>query len=76
MGVRLPEPIPRRTGLVVQADSFDRRRLRTTVGIVLTSNTRLLDVPGNVLLPKTSTGLPKDSVASVRPETQFRRGGE
>lgn len=32
---------------------------------MLTSNTRLLDAPGNVLLPAKSTGLPKDSVANV-----------
>ena len=35
------------------------------LGVVLTSNTRLLDAPGNVLLPSKSTGLPKDSVANV-----------
>ena len=38
------------------------------VGIVITSNTRLLDAPGNVLLPAKAVGLPKDSVANV---TQF-----
>jgi mRNA interferase MazF len=35
------------------------------LGVVLTSNTRLLDAPGNVLLPAKSAGLPKDSVANV-----------
>ena len=35
------------------------------MGIVLTSKTRLLDAPGNVLLPAKCTGLPKDSVAAV-----------
>lgn len=33
--------------------------------MVLTSNTRLLDAPGNVLLSAQATGLPKDSVANV-----------
>lgn len=33
--------------------------------MVLTSNTRLLDAPGNVLLPAQTTGLPKDSVVNV-----------
>jgi mRNA interferase MazF len=51
--------------LVVQADSFNRSKLRTIIGVVLTSNTRLLDAPGNVLLPATSTGLPKDSIVNV-----------
>lgn len=34
-------------------------------GVVLTSRTRYLDAPGNVLLPATETGLPRDSVATV-----------
>jgi mRNA interferase MazF len=32
---------------------------------VVVSNVRLLDAPGNVLLPASSTSLPKDSVANV-----------
>lgn len=55
----------RRPVLVVQSDSFNRSRLRTVLALVLTSNARLLDAPGNVLLPATSTGLPGDSVANV-----------
>lgn len=35
------------------------------VAVVLTSNTRLLDAPGNVLVPAQEAGLPKDSVANV-----------
>lgn len=35
------------------------------IGIALTSNTRYLDAPGNVLLPAHRSGLPKDSVANV-----------
>ena len=59
------EPGFRRPILIVQADAFNRSRLRTLLGVVLTSNMRLLDAPGNVLLPATTTGLPKDSVANV-----------
>jgi len=59
------EPGFRRPVLVVQADAFNRSRLRTVLGLVLSSNPRLLDAPGNVLLPAKSTGLPKDSVANV-----------
>jgi len=51
--------------LVVQADAFNRSRLRTVLGVILTSNARLVDMPGNVLLPAKSTGLPRDSVANV-----------
>lgn len=59
------EPGFRRPILVVQADAFNRSRLRTVVGVALTSRTRYLDAPGNVLLPASDTGLPKDSVANV-----------
>ena len=59
------EPGFRRPVLVVQSDAFNRSRLRTALAVVLTSNARLLDAPGNVLLPAGATGLPKDSVANV-----------
>lgn len=59
------EPGFRRPVLVIQADAFNRSRLRTVLCIVLTSNTRLLDAPGNVLLREGASGLPRDSVANV-----------
>jgi len=59
------EPGFRRPVLVVQADAFNRSRLRTIIAVVLTSNLRLLDAPGNVLIPAAASGLPKDSVANV-----------
>lgn len=55
----------RRPVLIVQADSFNRSRLRTVLAVVLTSNAALLAAPGNVLLPSKQTGLPRDSVANV-----------
>ena len=51
--------------LVVQSDAFNRSRLRTVVSVVLTSNLRLVDAPGNVFVPRKAAGLPKDSVANV-----------
>ncbi len=59
------EPEFRRPLVIVQADSFNRSRLRTVIAVVLSSNMRLLDAPGNVLLPSNDTGLPKDSTAVV-----------
>lgn len=59
------EPRFRRPVLVVQADAFNRSRLRTFLAVALTSNTRLLEAPGNVLLPARVTGLPRDSVANL-----------
>ena len=59
------EPGFRRPLLIVQDDAFNRSRIATTIAVVLTSNLRLLDAPGNVLVPKRVSGLPKDSVANV-----------
>lgn len=66
----LPEPVgsepgSRRPVLVVQADSYNRSRLRTVVVVALTSNLRLAEAPGNVLIPADRSGLPGDSVANV-----------
>jgi mRNA interferase MazF len=55
----------RRPLLIVQDDAFNRSRIRTVVTIVLTSNLRLVDAPGNVLIPAKASGLPKDSVGNV-----------
>jgi mRNA interferase MazF len=51
--------------LVVQGDAYNRSRLATTIVAVLTSNTALAAIPGNVFLPAVATGLPKDSVVNV-----------
>lgn len=59
------EPGYRRPVLIVQADSFNRSRLQTAVAVILTSNLRLVEAPGNVLVPAQSSGLPRDSVANV-----------
>lgn len=59
------QPGFRRPVIIVQADGFNRSRLETTLALSVTSNLRLVDAPGNVLLPAAVTGLPKDSVANV-----------
>lgn len=59
------QPGFRRPVVVVQSDSFNRSNIATVVVIPLTSNLRLANAPGNVLLDATITGLPKDSVANV-----------
>lgn len=59
------EPAFRRPLLIVQDDAFNRSRIRTVIAVVLTSNLRLLDAPGNVLIPAKLSGLSKDSVANV-----------
>jgi mRNA interferase MazF len=59
------EPGFRRPVLIVQSDAFNRSRIRTVIAVVLTANLRLVDAPGNVLVPARASGLPKDSVANV-----------
>lgn len=51
--------------LVIQAGDYNRSRLATAVVAVLTSNTALAAMPGNVFLPAAATGMAKDSVANV-----------
>jgi mRNA interferase MazF len=58
-------PAKRRPVLVIQSDPFNASRLNTTVAAVITSNTALAAMPGNVFLPATASGLPKDSVVNV-----------
>jgi len=63
--VRDSRPAKRRPVLVIQADPFNTSRLNTTLAAVITSTTGLAAMPGNVFLPATSSGLPKDSVVNV-----------
>ena len=67
---QLPDPIAsepgfRRPVIIIQSNAFNRSRIQTVVAVVLTSNLRLAEAPGNVLVPATDSGLPKDSVANV-----------
>ena len=66
----LPEPRGSEPGyphpiVIIQSDDFNESSLNTVIGVVLTTNTRLAEMPGNVLLKAGATGLPRDSVANV-----------
>jgi mRNA interferase MazF len=66
----VPEPTGsgpgfRRPVVVVQGNSLNRSRIATVVCVPLTSNAIWAGAPGNVLLSRRTTGLPKDSVANV-----------
>lgn len=50
---------------MVQADAFNRSAISTVIAVMLTSSMRLLDAPGNTLVTRTMSGLPRDSVANV-----------
>jgi mRNA interferase MazF len=59
------EPGFRRPVVVVQGDAFNASSLRTVVCVVLTSNLKWGEAPGNVPLPARATGLNRPSVANV-----------
>ncbi len=59
------EPGYRRPLLIIQSDKFNRSRIRTIMALVLTSNVKLANAPGNVLLKAKDSGLEKDSVVNV-----------
>ena len=66
----LPEPVGsepgfRRPVLIVQADEFNRSRIRTVLAVAITSNTALAGAPGNVPLSSRSVGLGRESVVNV-----------
>ena len=60
------EPGFRRPVVIIQSNAFNRSRIRTVIAVVLTSNLRLAEAPGNVLVPASESGLPKDSVVEKR----------
>jgi mRNA interferase MazF len=55
-------PAKRRPVLVIQGDSFNRSAINTVICAVITSNTDLANLPGNLFLEKTISGLDKSSV--------------
>ena len=66
----LPDPVASDPGgtrpvVVVQANPFNRSRIATVLAVVITTNERLAELPGNVLLSPRDTGLKQRSVANV-----------
>ena len=58
-------PANRRPVLVIQSDSYNESRLATVLVAVVTSNTALATMPGNVFLSTTATSIPRESVVNV-----------
>ena len=63
--VRRSAPARRRPVLVVQSDAYNASSLNTVLAVIITSNTALAAMPGNVFLPSSATGLTKDSAVNV-----------
>ena len=58
-------PAKRRPVLVIQSNTYNESNLATVLVAVITTNTALATMPGNVFLAATATGLPCDSVVNV-----------
>ena len=68
--VELTEPIKSEPGykrpvVIIQAVSFNISKINTIICVVITSNLKLSEAPGNILLPSKTTGLSKDSVINI-----------
>ena len=58
------EPGKRRPVLIIQNDAINRSNIRTVICTVITSNINQAQVPGNILLEKSISGLEKTSVVN------------
>lgn len=63
--LRRSEPGYRRPVVVIQQTAINASDIHTILCVPLTTQTRLSQSPGNVLLSTKQTGLPKVSVANV-----------
>lgn len=66
----LPEPKGSMPGyrhpiLIIQSNKFNQSGLRTVIGVIITTNLHLGNMPGNVLLTPRQSGLPYQSVVNV-----------
>ena len=59
------EPGYRRPVVVVQSDAFIRSNISTVLVAAISSNLRLCEAPGNIVLKRRESGLSKDSVVNV-----------
>ncbi|MBI9102197.1 MAG: type II toxin-antitoxin system PemK/MazF family toxin [Spirochaetales bacterium] len=59
------EPGFKRPVVVIQDDSFNRSKIRTTIIASITTNLNLADAPGNVFIESEETGLPKNGVVNI-----------
>jgi len=58
------EPGKRRPVLILQNDAINRSTIKTTICAVITSNIKLAQIPYNILLEKSVSGLDRTSVVN------------
>lgn len=55
----------RRPVVVIQSNELNQSAVRTVIAAILTTNLRWAGGPGNVLVPRSVSHLPRDSVVNV-----------
>jgi len=75
----LPDPVASEPGfrcpvVIVSSNAFNRSSIRTVLAVVLTSNLRLSEAPGNVFLAAAESGFTKESVANVSQVVTLDKG--
>ena len=58
------KPGKRRPVLIIQSDNFNRSSINTVICAMITSNTELAFLPGNLLIEKSISGLEKTSTVN------------
>lgn len=66
----LPDPVGSGPGfdravLIVQSEVFNESAINTVIVAIITTNIELAKMPGNVLLTRRISGLPKESVVNI-----------
>ena len=66
----LPDPVASSPGgtrpvLIIQANAFNQSRISTVLAAILTTNTRIAELPGNLLLLPNESGLKQPSAVNV-----------
>ena len=59
-GPGFPRPV-----LIIQSDKFNRSQINTVVVAIISTNLKLANSEGNVLLTTRQSSLPKDSVVNI-----------
>ncbi len=59
------EPGYRRPVLIIQSDHFNRSKINTIICIIINSNLKISEAPGNVLIKSNESNLPIDSVINI-----------
>ena len=59
------EPGYKRPLIIIQANEFNESKINTVIAAVITTNLRLAAAPGNIMLSKKTSKLPKESVINV-----------